>query len=244
MNSSKPAFIATVLVALLAIGAAIFAYINVVRNEPENGYTPYEPTDYSPPKELEDEMLAAAKLLIENNVAVSELYIFYGLPVISEPYANQDKPLGNPPEDGLFYVNGNSAVHDKYYKTLADVENIVRETYVPDEAVRIINNRLDNGDAYYSGYGAIYSEKRANSSGFSLGINEAFVLDFHPYPRQNTDSAIDWLGATFTLEFVSDTESILKIHIKRNGEDGVANGRMFYVQGEGWRLDRLIYERK
>jgi len=242
MNSSKPAFIATVFVALLAIGVAVFAFMSVSTDEPSHTPPPVNSSAYKPSPDLLDEMYSAAKRLIENNITITELYITHGLPVLPEPYANQDKPLGNPPEDGLFYVDGGVSIHGVNYRAFSDIENIVRETFVADEAARIINNRLDDGEPYYSDYGRIYAEKRQNSQNFTLGINERFALDFHPYPRTDKEFPINWEDASFALVALSDVECSLKIELNINSNSEVVERTMTFTDGEGWRLDRLIYE--
>jgi hypothetical protein len=235
MNSSKSAFIATVAVALLAIAAAIFAYTSADRDELpplENGAE----TDYRPSQELEDEMFKEAERLITNNHTIVKLYITHGVPVIKEPYANTtDRPLGNPPEDGFFYSAS--------LKTLADVEDIVRETFLPDEVTRIFKNQSDDGTPYFSEYGVIFAEKRENREGVSLGINMHFALDLYTIPDFAANNPIDWEdNVAFDLTALSETECELRVRLTINGEPYVVTRRMTNYNGEGWRLDRLIYE--
>jgi hypothetical protein len=238
MNSSKSAFIATVVVALLAVAAAAFAFWNISNDEFLPPVSDNDPSsDFRPHHALEDEMFNAAAQLITNNHTLIRLYITHGIPVVREPYANNtDRPLGNPPEDGYFYSASTE------FTTLADVEDLVRDTFVPEEAERIIFNRLDNGEAYFSGFGRIYGEKRANHDGVTLGVNEWFALAMHPYPKPNEDYHISWVDVGFDLIAHSATECELRIRLTINGEPDVLIRKMTNHDGEGWRLDRLIHE--
>ncbi|MCL2019844.1 MAG: hypothetical protein FWG70_08825 [Oscillospiraceae bacterium] len=243
MNSSKPAFIATVLVAMLAVAAAVFAFWNIARGTDDAGVDGRNGL-YRPSPSLEDEMYEAAQRLINNNIIITELFIWQGLPVIKEPYANTaDRPLGNPPEDGYFYVDGNINVRDKYYRTYTDVESIVRETFIAEEAERVLENRVDN-KSYYSDYGRIYTEKRANPDGFTLGVTENFALDLHPYPTRNPYFQINWSDADmrFALTPISDFECLLKIELTVDGSEHVFERSITDLDGYGWRLSRLIYK--
>ncbi|MDR2558851.1 MAG: hypothetical protein LBC86_04820 [Oscillospiraceae bacterium] len=235
MNSSKSAFIATVVVALLAIAAAVFAFWNISEDEPM--HIPDSEQVYRPPYELEDEMFSAAERLITNNHTLVRLYITHGIPVINEPYANTtDRPLGNPPEDGYFYSASSE------FRTIEDVENLVRETFLADEAERVLNNSLDGGEPYYSEFGRIFGEKRANRDGITLGINEQFALAMHPYPKPNEDYHISWIDVGFDLIAISATRCELRIRLTINGEPDVIIRQMTNHDGEGWRLDRLVHE--
>ncbi|MCL2696966.1 MAG: hypothetical protein FWE74_02655 [Oscillospiraceae bacterium] len=237
MNSSKSAFIATVAVALLAVAAAVFAFWNIKEDEPEFNFIGGNDNNYRPSYVLEDEMFTAAEQIITNNHTLIRLYITHGVPVIREPYANTtDRPLGNPPEDGYFYSASTE------FKTFEDVEALVRNTFLPEEAERVLNNRLDSGEPYYSGFGRIYGEKRANSDGITLGINEQFALAMHPYPNQSGDYHISWADVGFDLIALSDTECELRIRLAINGEPDIIERRMTNYDGGGWRLDKLIHE--
>ncbi|MDR2531987.1 MAG: hypothetical protein LBC82_04015 [Oscillospiraceae bacterium] len=239
MNSSKPAFIATVVVALLAVAAAVFAFWNIAREEMEpgsGGNGSDSNWSYRPPQELEDEMFAAAERLIMENHLLIRLYITHGLPVIKEPYANTtDRPLGNPPEDGLFYVDSAD------FKTIADIEGLVNRTFIPEEAVRVKNNLLDSGEPYYSDHGRIFAEKRANSDGITLGINEHFALALYLNPDFSADYPIDWTDVSFELVPLSAFECQLRIRLSADGEPVVFERRMTNYNNEGWRLDRLVH---
>jgi len=236
MNSSKSAFIATIVVALLAIAAAVFAFRSVSGEElpeiPDDNFTAYNPS-----QELEDEMFREAERLITNNHTIVRLFLTHGVPVIKEPYANTtDRPLGNPPEDGYFYSASPT------FRTFEEVEELVRETFLPDEAVRIINNELDN-EPYFSDYGRIFGEKRENRDGVTLGINEKFALDLYRNPYFSADFPINWEErVSLNLTALAADECELRVTLTVNGEPTVIIRRMTNYFGEGWRLDRLIYE--
>jgi hypothetical protein len=239
MNSSKSAFIATVAVALLAVSAAVFAFWNIAREELEPSGAADDRTTgvYRPPFDLEDEMFSAAAQIITNNHTLIRLFITHGVPVVREPYANTtDRPLGNPPEDGYFYSASTE------FQSFEDVEALVRETFIEEEAERILNNRLDSGEPYFSEFGRIFGEKRPNLDGVTLGVNELFALAMHPYPKPNEDYHISWTDAGFDLIALSAFECELRIRLTINGEPDVIVRTMTNYNNEGWRLDRLIHE--
>jgi hypothetical protein len=245
MNGSKSAFIATIVVALLAIAAAVFAIRNVTPEEPgPANFTGADPNlpEHNISRDLEDEMLNAGHQLIANNITIVRLFITHGVPVVREPYANTtDRPLGNPPEDGYFY----SASSD--FRTIEDVEALVRETFLPEEAERILNNLLDDGEPYYSDFGRIFGEKRPNSDGVTLGVNNRFALESHLDPDFAADFPITWENSEgnsvgFNIFPLSDRECELKITLTVNGEPYVVTRSMTNLDGSGWRIDRLIHE--
>ena len=216
MNSSKSAFAATIIVALLAIAAAIFAFWKISGDEDngnEGAGTSRRETVYLPSEDVEIEMQEAADRLIVNNYAILKLYITRGL-------AHEEEPYGNRPEEGYYY-----AVSDEY-QTLADVEKIVDETFVPEEARRIKKNENENGSAYYSGFGSVYADREGR-----LGINADFVPDT-AYP-------VSWVNPSYVIIPVSDSECEINIKLHVNAEEAMVSRTMYKIEGE-WYLDRFI----
>lgn len=152
MTNNKPAFIATIIVALLAIAVAIFAFWKIAQDKVESDTINEDRIkNYIPADDLLIEMQGAAETLIKNNYTVVKLYFTRGLP-------REDEPYGNKPEGGFYFVNSD------VYKTMEDVQKIVDETFFTEEAARIKNNPL--------GFGAVYSERDGR-----LGISENFKED-------------------------------------------------------------------
>ncbi|MCL1822901.1 MAG: hypothetical protein FWG44_01740 [Oscillospiraceae bacterium] len=231
MNSNKPAFIATVVVFLLAVAAAIFAFWKIAEEE-ETAEQEQMNTNstYKPSAEAEQEMRAAATRLIENNHKIITLYISDGLEPKKEPYANAEKPLGNPPEDHLYYV-----VASDDYETLTDIESIVDDTFPPEEAARVKDND-NNGTPYYSGFGRIYNSKADGE----LGINARFAEYMYP-PQERPVYPIKWTDTPYVIAPLSATECVLTVTVEINGRETKIERKMLKLNGH-WYLDKLIHE--
>lgn len=152
MTNNKPAFIATVIVALVAAAVAIFAFWKIAQDKQETDLMQTDKnTTYIPTEDISEEMKDAAELLIRNNYTIIKLYYTRGLPYEEEPY-------GNRPEGGVYFVDSED------YKTLDDVQRILNETFFETEAARI------KSDPH--GYGPVYLEREGR-----LGISENFAPD-------------------------------------------------------------------
>lgn len=199
MTNNKPAFIATVIVALVAVAVAVFAFWKIAQDKQE---TDLMQTDknatYIPTEEISEEMKDAAELLIRNNYAVVKLYYTRGLPHEEEPY-------GNRPEGGVYFVDSQE------YKTLDDVQKILDETFFEEEASRI------KSDPH--GYGPVYLEREGR-----LGISESFTPDTdYPVNWENPSYEVKAKSdIECTLEvtlLVNETEATEKVTMmKLNGE--------------------------
>ena len=99
MNSSKSALAATIIVFVLAVAAAVFAFW-YIGGEPETSVEPFLPPQgggvgFIPTDEQVAEMDEAAERLIRNNREIISLFVTRGLPARPEPY-------GNAPENGIY----------------------------------------------------------------------------------------------------------------------------------------------
>jgi hypothetical protein len=205
MKSTTAAFAATVIVAVLAVALGIFAF----RRTSEDNETRREQGSEGA-EEMSDEIKDAAEKLIRNDYTVVKLYFTEGLP-------HEDEPYGNLPEDGYYRV-----ISDKY-KTAADVEKIVDETFLPEETQRI--KKRD--------FGAVYKDK----SDGSLGINDKFAAD-KSYP-------VVWTNPEYTITGVSGTECTLSVTLEVKKDDGTmekktGSYKMHKVNGS-WKLQNIIY---
>jgi hypothetical protein len=219
MNSSKSSFAATIIVLVLAIAAAVFAFWRISGNNSEE--TIPQDLTFTPPPELEDEMKNAAERLIKNNHTLITLYITRGLP-------KRDEPYGNIPEFDLYLVDSDEFI------LLEDIENIVRETFFPEEAERIINNRLDDGGRYYNLYIDKVYDNRETHNGPMLGIHRLFVPD--------TDYPISWENVSYSIEPVSEFEVKLGVKLLVHGNEAIFERTMYNLSGT-WLLDRFIHYR-
>lgn len=208
--------------ALMSVGAvaaiAVFAVVmslNPVSEKEENGgntvtTTPVitEEQGYNADDELAEEMKDAAQALVSGNYEVLSLYYIYGLD-------HKDEPYGNAPEDNLYTVKSDE------YSSLTQLEAIVDNTFVPQQAAAIKGNSL--------GYGPIYATR---SSG-ELGI----TANFTPMPYEKS-----WENPRFTIDPVSDTECILHITItnREDGSDSELTGEMIKTE-DGWRLKTILF---
>jgi hypothetical protein len=225
MNSSKTAFIATVIVALLAVAAAIFAFWMIAR-EAEDERIPPGPdyANYKPSEALQIEMEGAAERLIRNNYTIIKLYVTQGLPFERGAYPTDDNPFGVPPEDGIYYV-----ISDEY-TSLAQIEAIIDETFTSEEARRVKENLLDDDSPYYSEFGRIFHDKNDK-----LGIN----LDF-AQSLPNTDYPVSWVNPSYVIIPQSATECAIAIRLHVNDEEYLFNRIMYKFNGE-WYFEKLIF---
>jgi hypothetical protein len=225
MNSSKAAFAATVVVFLLAIAAAVFAFWKISEEtfpDDSDRRTPQN-SAFVPSDDLRDEMQNAAERLIKNNHTLITLYITRGLPHREEPY-------GNRPENDIYYVDSPD------YQVLDDIESIVRDTFIPEEAERVINNRTDSGRRYYNHHlpehlDRIYFNKESHD-GARLGIH----MDFEPFP----DYPINWEGVSYIISPVTASEVELSVKLTVNGVEAVFERVIYKLNGE-WFLNQFIH---
>ena len=147
-KKNTAATIVTIIVALLAIGATLFLLYKMSQEQAqENDYV------YVPTEEINNEMNDNAVILVKNNCEVFRVFLQYGLAYEPEPYNNL-------PEDKLYTVKS-----DKY-TTMADLEKLVKSTFVEKEAERILTN--------VNGNGAVFAEE-TNYSGEKGICEQSFV---------------------------------------------------------------------
>lgn len=143
MTNNKPAFIATVVVAVLAVAVAVFAFWKISQEtQAEAELDQDKNAFYIPSEEIKDEMMDNAGVLIERSYTILKLYYIRGLPHEEEPY-------GNLPEDGIYY-----AVSDDY-ATLEELEALVDSTFIASVAATIKNNPNGNGRVYHDKNGRL-----------------------------------------------------------------------------------------
>ncbi len=167
-----------------------------------------EPAGYTPDKEVSEEMKDAAIQLLTSNYEVLKLYYTTGLD-------HKDEPYGNAPEDGYFTVN------DSKYTSLAQLEELVDNTYVAEQAKVTKENSLS--------YGPVYKER----DGGELGIIENFT----PMPYD-----VSWDNPQFEIDPVSDDECVINVtlHNRTDGAEVTIKGEMVRTDN-GWRLKTVLY---
>ncbi len=208
------ATIITAIVALLAVGAVVTLLI--LKGQEHTS----DPEQFVPTDEVRAEMENNAGRLIKNNYTVFSLYLQNGLSFKTEPY-------GNIPEDELYEVLS----YD--YDSLEDIEKIVDETFVEEEAKRIKEN--------VSGKGRVYSEKTTIDGEKVIGLNVNMVED---NAFKGIDYEYSWTNAQFMVEPVSNTECVVTIMLEKIGDESAAprsiETEMLKVNGV-WYLTDLAY---
>jgi len=222
MNSSKTAFIATVIVALLAVAAAIFAFWKISQ-EAEEAKENNPWANYKPSEDLRIEMEGAAERLIKNNYTIIRLYVTQGLNFERGAYPTDDNPFGIPPEDGIYYV-----ISDEF-TSLTQIENIIDETFTAEEAARIKENTLAGGEPYYNEFGRVYHDKNGQ-----LGISVDFAQSL-----PNLDYPVSWVNPSYVIIPQSATECEIAIELHADGEKILFRRTMYKFNGE-WFLSKLI----
>jgi hypothetical protein len=157
MASNTSSYVATAVVVVLAVGAAVFAGITLAQDRQEEQNFTHELTEsYIPSDALMDAMQDNAERLIRNDYEILKLIYLDGLPHFDEPY-------GNLPEDGIYIVDSNE------YTALQQITDLIHETFTREAAEKLINDPL--GDGY-----PVYYEKDGK-----LGIR----YDFKPEADYN-----------------------------------------------------------
>lgn len=155
-----------------------------------------------------EEMKDAAQELVSNNYEILSLYYIHGM-------SHKDEPYGNAPEDGYYTVDSDE------YTSLAQLEELVDSTFLPEQAQTVKTNPLS--------YGPIYKERNNGD----LGIIENFTpMDY------NTS----WDNPQFSIEPISDTDCVINIiiHDRTSGDEVKLTGEMTKTE-EGWRLKTILF---
>jgi hypothetical protein len=205
MKSTTSAFVATIIVAVLAVALGIFAFSKSSKDKELRRVQGAEE-----PAELSKDIQDSAEKLIRNDYEVVKLFFIRGLP-------HEDEPYGNTPEDGYYKVDSET------YKTAEDVEKIVDETFVPEEAEKIKTQS----------FGAVYKTKDDGS----LGINAKFKPD--------TDYPVIWTNPQYSITHVSAAECTLSLTLEIKKDDGTTEKKTEDYKLEKtdgvWKLKNIIY---
>ncbi len=181
------ATIATIIVALLALSATFFLLYKMSQDQAqENDYV------YVPSEEINNEMNDNAVTLIKNNCEIFRVFLQYGLAHEAEPYNNK-------PEDKLYTVKS-----DKY-STMADLEKLVKATFVEKEAERILTN--------VNGNGPVFSEETNYEGEKGIGLAMDMVDKNGQFKGISYDYS--WTNPKVILNPVSNTECEIKIELEK-----------------------------
>lgn len=219
-KKNTAATIVTIIVALLAIGATLFLLYKMSQEQAqENDYV------YVPTEEINNEMNDNAVILVKNNCEVFRVFLQYGLAYEPEPYNNL-------PEDKLYTVKS-----DKY-TTMADLEKLVKSTFVEKEAERILTN--------VNGNGAVFAEETNYSGEKGIGLAMEMVDKDGRFKGIAYDYS--WTSPRVILKPQSATACNIEIELtKETAREESSDGNsikltatMTKVNGK-WLLEKLVY---
>ena len=225
--NNKPAIVVTVIVAVLAVAAVIFA-LNMFDedssgNPTNNGQHHADGlSDFVPTSELETEMFGRAKQLMRDNYEVFRL--FYLMPYdMSEPETHfEPEPYSNVPEDGYYTLKPGFIG----YETVDEIIDFVKSVYVETAAESILNFSKCTTDN-----GPVYADKNGR-----IGVNAGFT------PMKYN---LIWESASFTLDFISETEVLITVIIDCDDaavtEGTVKQARILKEADSVWRLENIFY---
>lgn len=190
-KKNTAATIITIIVAVLALATTLFLLYKMSQSEIDNTSGGFVPSE-----EISEEMETNATILVKNNYEVFKVFLYRGLP-------HQEEPYNNVPEDGLYEVK------DENYKTMADLEKLVKSTFVEKEAERILTDANGNGP--------VYSEKTNDSDEKVIGLNADMVDKYDRFA--GIDYAYTWENAKFMLTPKSNTECNITIELAAKTDD-------------------------
>lgn len=229
MGKNLAPTIATIIVAILAIGVAIFAVYKTNKDK-EPIVSQVVEEVYIPTEDEQNEIFEAAHKLVQNNFLVMRLYVTDGL-------LHKDEPYGNLPEDGVYTANSD------IYKRLSDITSIVDATYSAPEAERIKTNLDGNGLTVYSDRVIDSdSEDAVDGKETVLGISADFEKTEYTKDYSNCPIVINPVNPeTITLTiYLNGTKPATETEPTTALEDDMLTVNMLKINGE-WRLEKLVY---
>ncbi|MBQ4166343.1 MAG: hypothetical protein IJD85_08480 [Oscillospiraceae bacterium] len=243
-TKSMAPMISTIIVAVLAIGVVIAALILISGDKGGESSVPDSSVSeqrFQPTQELLDECTYAAHDLVANNYQIVRLFVTEGLPYEPEPY-------GNAPEDGLYTVSS------KDYTTLEEIESLVKDTFVADEAQRILTDIDGNKLAVYQTREKLVKvEQPADSTAeaeedASIQYTTEYVLGISAKFTPAKDYKKDWSSCRIALVPKSETECKLTVYLDGVDENTATEADadsvldMFMTKsGDEWRLTEFVY---
>lgn len=231
MSGKTTSLIITIIIAVLAILAGIFAIVKIgdSRNEPSNTNVKF--TD-----EEELDLRNSAQKLVANNLIVYNLFNVDQLPKLPEAY-------GNKPEDNYYTVDMTyNELNLKLYTVLANapkqkegnaefsqIEEFVNNIYISTEANRILKNS-DNSNApvYIDRNGRLGVKYGHESIDVERNWNDTHTLIFNP--KSKTECEIILLFNGITAEQYEKNEY---------EESDVTKSNLLKVNGK-WKLEKLL----
>lgn len=246
------ATIATIIVAVLALGTTLFLLYQMSQDKTESGFTAFIPSE-----EVNNEMNDNAITLVKNNCEIFRLYYLKGVPHEKEPY-------NNIPDDGYY-----TAASDTY-ATYSDIEALVNKTFTDSEAKRILTNARGDDKAVYAnrdgklGISVEYIDETGtfkpieyNKSWSSPKVSlkpvsntECQVIITLSYIDDNSSSTTsaatttvttaNTTSETSTADTTTSAEATSSSAESVVDEELVLNATMLKINGE-WKFSKLVY---
>ncbi len=246
-KTSLAPLISTIVVAVLAIVVVIAAILLITGDDGTSAADGNAPDasiseSFKPTQELVDECTYAAHDLVADNYRIVRLFVTEGLSYESEPY-------GNLPEDGLYTVSSND------YKTLEQIEELVRSVFVEEEAVRVLDNIDGKGLAVYQNREKLVKVEdtedttaEATEESASVQYKTEYVLGISADFVPDTDYTKDWSSCRIAIIPRSETLCDLTVYLDGLDEttatdtdaDSVLKMTMVKVE-QDWRLEAFVY---
>ncbi len=219
-KKNTAATVATIIVAVLAIAATLFLLYKMSQEQAqENSYA------YIPSEEVNNEMNDNAVILVKNNCEIFRVFMQYGL-------AHEEEPYGNKPEDGMYSVKSDT------YKTMADLEKLVKETFIESEAKRILEN--------VNGNGPVFKEETNYQGEKGIGLVQDMVDANGKFKAY--EYGYSWTNAKVSLKPISNTECEISIELMKEDSDTSATDndsitlKVNMIKANGvWLLEKLVY---
>ena len=223
---------AATLIAVIAAMAAVTVLILTHKSDGHDGTSGTRGTVSAviPAQALENECAENARRLIADNYTVVRLFVTEGLPYDKESYGDRS-------DDGLYTVISGE------YRSLGQIETLVRSVYTAAESDRILTRlpiRADNGAALSETI-VVYADRKSDNDGTNvLGISKRFV----PY----TNYSKPWETLIVSVSPMNDEECFVTAYLGADERTELANvdkaniliTKMIKENGE-WRLCELIF---
>lgn len=231
MNGKATSMIITIIIAVLALSAGIFAIAKIgeSRRDPDRTNVKYT-------GEEEAELRNSAHRLIANNLIVYNLFYLEQLPKVDEAY-------GNKPEDGyysvdmtyddfnlkLYTVASNAPNQKDGDAEYSQIEEFVNSIYISNEANRILTNSDGTNTPVYTDRNGRLGVKDGHQSITpERNWNEKHTLIFNP--KSKTECEIVLLFNDITAEQYENKEF---------QETDVVKSNLLKVNGK-WKLENLL----